>query len=84
MLVQIDPGPEEEKIVAKEAARVPELAVTGSPRRLNTGATGVRNASSPTESSLIPNGRVKGWFAEEFQPRRYRSFRWRTNQSGEV
>ena len=26
MLVQIDPGPEEEKIVAEEAARVPELA----------------------------------------------------------
>ena len=26
MLVQIDPGPEEERIVAEEAARVPELA----------------------------------------------------------
>jgi glycosyltransferase involved in cell wall biosynthesis len=28
VLVQIDPGPEEEKIVADEAARVPELAAT--------------------------------------------------------
>ena len=26
LLVQIDPGPEEERIVAEEAARVPELA----------------------------------------------------------
>ena len=30
-------------------------------------ASGVRNASSPIELLLTPNGRVKGWFAEEFQ-----------------
>ena len=80
LLVQIDPGPEEERIVAEEAARVPELAVTGNPRHLNIGTSGVRNASSPTALLLTPNGRVKGWFAEEFQPKRYQSFRWRTKR----
>src|SRR5207244_9589794 len=31
LLVQIDPGPEEEKIVAQEAARVPQLATDWQP-----------------------------------------------------
>ena len=34
--------------------------MTGSPRHLNIGLSGVRNASSPTALLLTPNGRVKG------------------------
>ena len=56
---QIDPGPEEERIVAEEVARVPELAGGWQPRRQNTGLPGVRNASLPTALLLIPNGREK-------------------------
>src|SRR5439155_22567850 len=51
VLVQIDPGPEEEKIVAEEVARVPHWVAVGNLRPLNIGRSGVRSANLWTGSS---------------------------------
>ena len=57
VLVQIDPGPEEERIVAEEVARVPELAGDWQPAPAEYWDHGGRSASLPTELWSIPNGR---------------------------
>ena len=53
MLGQIDPGPAEERIVAKLSRTV--IA----PLLLNTGGVGAMSASWQIRSSLIPAGHVK-------------------------
>ena len=71
-------GPRKRGLWQKRRRACLNWLVAGNPRHLNIGVPGVRSASSPTELLLTPNGRVKGWFAEEFQPKRYQSFRWHT------
>src|SRR6266480_6465434 len=78
-------GPRKKELWQKRRRVCLSWRLTGKPRHLNIGLSGVRNASSLTALLLTPNGRVKGWFEEEFQARRCQLFPWRTkSQRSEV
>ena len=57
LLLQIDPGPEEEGLWAKRRLACLRWQASGRRRGRITGLTGVKSETSPTASSLILNGR---------------------------
>ena len=59
LLPQIDPGPEEERIVAEEVARVPELAGEWQPAPADYRVSWREECDLADRISLIPNGRGK-------------------------